>query len=214
MRQHGEHDTRINVSEAAGQVQTVVAAIEQQHTLPADSILAALTTLRRLRDELSQWEPQIIAAARDQGVSWAELAVALGLASRQAAERRYLRLRPTTNGAQTREERVEAERTKRAADRAVAAWARQNSGLLRQLASQISVLEGLSHLAQRQVDLVSLALAGDDASSLLTPLIDVYTHLHATHAGLARQIDSVINQTEELRRHTHEQRQSRERELT
>jgi len=56
-------------------------------------ILAALAGLRHLRDQLDEWEPLLIGAARANGASWAELAPALGVASRQAAERRYLRLR-------------------------------------------------------------------------------------------------------------------------
>jgi hypothetical protein len=174
-------------------------------TGPAD-LLAALTVLRHLRDELTAWEPRLITAARRQGVSWAELAPALGVTSRQAAERRYLRLHPSATGEQTGEERVQAERTKRAGNRAVAAWARQNSSALRQLAGQISALEGLSGAAQQHVDLVHQALADNDAATLLSPLADTQAHLEATHAGLAEQIKSVTDHTEQLRRHTHEQR--------
>ncbi|WP_130445308.1 hypothetical protein [Kribbella rubisoli] len=47
-----------------------------------------------MREWLAAWEPLLIGAAREQGVSWAELAPALGVASRQAAERRHLRLNP------------------------------------------------------------------------------------------------------------------------
>lgn len=168
---------------------------------PAD-LLAALTVLRHLRDELASWEPQLITAARDQGVSWADLAPALGVTSRQAAERRYLRLQPSATGEKTGEERVQAERTRRAGNRAVAAWARENSGALRRLAGQISALEGLGGPAQQRVDLVHRALADDDAAALLSPLADTQLHLQATHAGLAEQIRSVTEHTERLRRDT------------
>src|SRR5690242_3298882 len=57
--------------------------------------LTALALLRELRAELATWEPDLIDAARRQGASWEQLAPALGVASRQAAERRYLRLRPS-----------------------------------------------------------------------------------------------------------------------
>src|SRR5437763_16030294 len=60
--------------------------------------LAALTLLRHLREELAEWEPRLIAAAREHGASWIQLAPALGVASRQAAERRYLRPRPDRTG--------------------------------------------------------------------------------------------------------------------
>jgi len=36
---------------------------------------------------------ELIGAARAAGISWAELAPAMGVTSRQAAERRYLRVR-------------------------------------------------------------------------------------------------------------------------
>src|SRR5579859_5313903 len=57
--------------------------------------LVALALLRELRAQIAAWEPDLIDAARNRGASWAELAPALGVASRQAAERRYLRLRPS-----------------------------------------------------------------------------------------------------------------------
>ena len=114
-------------------------------------LLAALTALRELRDELAVWEPPLIAAARAAGVSWAELAPALGVSSRQAAERRFLRLQPSgTQDQRTGEERVRDERDRRAGDRAVAAWARHNSGTLRQLAGRISALQGLPAATQRR----------------------------------------------------------------
>src|SRR5690242_19779319 len=57
---------------------------------PVEHVLAALTLLRWLGAELCSWEPKLIAAARERGASWANVAPALGVASRQAAERRYL----------------------------------------------------------------------------------------------------------------------------
>ncbi|MGW5746727.1 HSP18 transcriptional regulator, partial [Amycolatopsis sp. NPDC003861] len=55
-----------------------------------DEVLAALSGLRLLREHLASWEPELITAARAAGASWVALAPALGVASRQAAERRYL----------------------------------------------------------------------------------------------------------------------------
>jgi hypothetical protein len=196
--------------EALALVHTVLAA-STAPTGPAaplepTHLLAALTVLRHLREELASWEPQLITAARQQGVSWVTLAPALGVTSRQAAERRYLRLRPAVTGEHTGEARVRAERDKRASDRAVAAWARQNSGSLRQLAGQISALEGLTAPAQRRVDIVQQALAGNDAATLLSPLADTQTHLEASHAGLAEQIKAVTEHTDQLRRDTHDHR--------
>ncbi|MGW3852971.1 HSP18 transcriptional regulator, partial [Streptomyces fagopyri] len=56
--------------------------------------LSALLMLREIREQLAGWESGLIETARRQGASWADLAGPLGVASRQAAERRYLRLRP------------------------------------------------------------------------------------------------------------------------
>jgi hypothetical protein len=171
-----------------------------------ESLLAALTVLRHLRQELASWEPQLIATARQHGTSWARLAPALGVTSRQAAERRYLRLQPSATGGSTGEGRVRATRDKRAGDRAVEAWARKNSTVLRQLAGQVSALDGLSGPARRHADLIGQALAGSDPATLLSPLADSQPHLRTTHAGLAKKIKSVMDQTEQLRRHTQHER--------
>lgn len=65
---------------------------------PADGpqpALAALVLLRELRTELAGWEAGLVETARAEGATWADLAHPMGVASRQAAENRYLRLRPT-----------------------------------------------------------------------------------------------------------------------
>lgn len=165
-------------------------------------VLAALIALRQIREQLAAWEPELIAAARERGVSWASLAPALGVTSRQAAERRYLRLRPSATGEPTGEARVRAERDKRAGERAVARWARQNSGSLRQLAGQVSALEDLTAPARKHVDVVQRALADDDPTTLLSPLADAQSHIAADHTALADQIRSVTEHTEQLRRDT------------
>ncbi|HET9142463.1 HSP18 transcriptional regulator [Actinophytocola sp.] len=173
---------------------------------PAD-LLAALTVLRSLRAELAAWEPRLITAARHLGISWATLAPALGVTSRQAAERRYLRLQPSATGEQTGEERVRAERTKRAGDRAVAAWARQNSSTLRQLAGQIGALQGLSGPAQHRVDQLTHALADNDPAALLTPLADTRDQLDDTHTDLANRVKSVTDHVDQLRHRVRDRRQ-------
>ena len=101
-------------------VEAVLGDVRKTDGFSAEDVLASLEVLRHLREELAGWEPELITAARDQGASWARIAPALGVTSRQAAERRYLRLRPTENGEKTGEQRVRAERDKRAGDRAVA----------------------------------------------------------------------------------------------
>jgi hypothetical protein len=58
----------------------------------ASGILSALARLREQRAELDLAERGLIESAREAGVGWARIASALGLASRQAAEQRLLRL--------------------------------------------------------------------------------------------------------------------------
>ena len=171
-------------------------------------VLAALVLLRHLREDLAAWEPELIAAARESGISWAALAPALGVTSRQAAERRYLRLRPSDSGESTGEERVRAERDRRAGERAVSQWARENSAPLRQLAGQVSALTGLSSTAQASVDLVQRALTEDDPATLLSPLADAQSHLEPSHPSLAQQIGDITERTEALRSDTRDRRRA------
>ena len=170
-------------------------------------LVAALTALRELRDELASWEPVLISAARSAGVSWADLAPAVGVSSRQAAERRFLRLRPSgARDPRTGEERVRDERDRRAGDRAVAAWARRNSGELRRLAGRVSAIEGLPAAAQRDIDVVQDALGGDDAAALVDPLAAAGTHLAGADAHLAELVRSVTDRVDRVRRDMHSQR--------
>lgn len=205
-----------SVSDATGAGAPAAAATGDGATEDGESgrtgeLLAALVVLRHLREEIAGWEPQLIAAARERGVSWANLAPAMGVTSRQAAERRYLRLRPAPGGEVTGEpltgeQRVQAERSRRAGDRAVARWARQNSASLRELAGQISALVGLASPAQYHVDRVQQALGDDDPAALLPPLADAHPHLAPSHAALAEQINTITAHTEHLRRDTQDRR--------
>ncbi|MGW1871566.1 type III effector protein [Streptomyces mauvecolor] len=164
----------------------------------ADQALAALLLLRELRDQLAGWEPGLIEAARAAGSSWAELAGPMGVASRQAAERRYLRVRPGAPGT-TGEQRVQATRSRRAADRTITAWARTNAGELRQLAGQITALTDLPTGARIPLARLTDALADNDAANLISPLTDTHTHLKANHPDLAARIDAITHHTEPLR---------------
>ncbi|MEU9255421.1 HSP18 transcriptional regulator [Streptomyces sp. NPDC048270] len=164
--------------------------------------LAALLMLREVREELAGWESGLIETARGAGASWAELAGPLGVASRQAAERRYLRLRPGTPGS-TGEERVQATRDTRAADRTVNAWARDNAADLRRLAAQITALTDLPADA---VGALHLALGHDDAARLVRPLTGARAHLGPEDAELAERIDTLTRHTEQLRQTAHGQR--------
>ncbi|MGW4568208.1 type III effector protein [Streptomyces sp. NPDC004561] len=170
---------------------------------PPDSAqaLSALLMLREVRQQLAGWEPGLIEAARSAGASWADLAAPLGVASRQAAERRYLRLRPGAADS-TGEERVRATRDQRAAERAVDVWARGNAGELRQIAGQIAALPDLPDSARPPVRRLAHALADNDAARLLAPLTETQPHLRDSHPELAERIDHLTHHTDRLRHHS------------
>lgn len=171
-------------------------------TVPArDPVLQALVALRELRALLDEWEPQLIGAARSAGVSWAELAPALGVASRQAAERRYLRLRRTDADAAgtTQDQRVQAVRDRRAGDRAVNAWARAHGADLRQLAGQVSALTDLGPAAQPSLDRLHQALGTDEPAALIPLLAATHQHLPEAHEGLAERVADVAHDTDRAR---------------
>ncbi|MFE5143851.1 HSP18 transcriptional regulator [Streptomyces fagopyri] len=166
--------------------------------------LAALLMLREVREQLAGWESGLIETARGEGASWAELAGPLGVASRQAAERRYLRLRPGAPGS-TGEQRVQSVRDTRAADRTVTAWARDNAADLRRLAAEVTALTGLPAEAADAVGALNQALGHDDAARLMSPLTDTRAHLRPQDADLAGRIDALIRHTEQLRQAPHGQ---------
>jgi hypothetical protein len=192
----------MDASDPAGALRRIHQAVEAARAGAADQdrLLSALAGLRVLREELARWEPELITAARAAGASWVALAPALGVASRQAAERRYLRLQPSNTGEKTGEARVDAERDRRAGDRAVADWARRNSVILRQLAGRVSALDGLGPAAQESADRLGAALGDDDPATLLPPLAAARPHLTGAHAGLAEQLGQISDETNRLRR--------------
>ena len=70
-------------------LRTLLAATQADDPGPA---LDALPLLRAVRDRIDATERALIESARTGGVSWATIAGALGLGTRQAAEQRFLRL--------------------------------------------------------------------------------------------------------------------------
>ena len=70
-------------------VLATVAAISDD----VQDLLSALRLLHGLREHLDDLERQLIESARDGKASWLQIAGSLGLATRQAAEQRWLRLR-------------------------------------------------------------------------------------------------------------------------
>lgn len=155
-----------------------------------EQALASLLLLRQVREQLAGWETGLIETARDAGASWADLAHPLGVASRQAAERRYLRNRPGPAGT-TGEQRVQATRERRAADRTAAAWARRNAADLRRIAGQITALTDLPAAAHHPLRQLHEALAHDDPAALVTPLNAARPHLTTTHPDLAARLDAL-----------------------
>src|SRR5690348_7537831 len=145
-----------------------VLSVARDPSADGAALIDALVLLRWAQEELAALEPELIAAARAAGLSWQQLAPALGVASRQAAERRYLRLIPATAGQRgsTRDDRVLAERDLRAGRRAIARWANDNTADLRRLAGQVTALTDLGADASGDLARLHEALADADASAL------------------------------------------------
>ncbi|MFF5446339.1 hypothetical protein [Streptomyces sp. NPDC012888] len=200
---------------AAAALDAIDRAVHEAHGPRADSpddaqdALAALILLREVRRQLASWESGLIETAREAGASWAELAGPLGVASRQAAERRYLRLRPGVEGS-TGEQRVQATRDHRAAQRSVDTWARENAAELRQLAGQVSALTGLDRPGSASIGRVRRALAGDDASRLLGPLAAAEPHVRPGRPDLADRIGALTRDTARVREASDRRRQGGE----
>jgi hypothetical protein len=93
----GDHCSPLHLVAAAAVVAATAARGTDSPGAPTGDVLDALVMLHWMQAELSAVEPALIAAARTAGASWQDLAPALGVASRQAAERRYLRLTPASS---------------------------------------------------------------------------------------------------------------------
>ncbi|MFD8596030.1 hypothetical protein ACFV1L_13590 [Kitasatospora sp. NPDC059646] len=172
-----------------------------------EQALAALVLLRELRTELAGWEAGLVETARQAGATWADLAHPMGVASRQAAENRYLRLKPAIGAphAATGAERVKAVRDRRAADRSVTAWARDNAAELRVLAARLTTtpLPPEAHSAQTAL---TAALAAPDPADLIQPLTAIRPHLDAHHTELATRLDTLTDHTARLRHDSNRRR--------
>jgi hypothetical protein len=151
----------------------------------------------------------MIDAARRAGASWQTLAHVLGVTSRQAAERRYLRLVPATadQAGSTREQRVQQVRDQRAGNRAVNDWANHNTADLRRLAAQITALGDLGAASGDDIAQLNHALADTDATALPAALARIRPHLD-THPALARRVDTVTAETTRIRQQTQHHRQN------
>lgn len=202
----GAHEADGELAVAGATVAAAMTAVAAGAPIGAPDLLAALARLHWMQAALTAIEPALIDAARSTGVSWHALAPVLGVASRQAAERRYLRLAPAGEAAAaTRDGRVRAERDRRAGQRAVTRWANDNTADLRALAGQITALDDLGDDATAPLRRLHEALAGPDASTLPALLADTQQHLNS-HPELANQIDSITAHTERLKHRTQQDR--------
>lgn len=185
---------------AVALVETVA---ERADAAPAE-LLDALVVLRRAQADLAALEPALVLAARAAGVSWQELAPALGVGSRQAAERRFLRSLNVTSESR-QDDRVRAERDRRAGQRAVDRWANDHTAHLRRLAVQVTALTDLGLGAEADVGRLHDALGEADATELPRLLAETQQHLGA-HPELAGRIDEVAADTDRVRRETQRRR--------
>lgn len=170
-------------------------------TLSPTDLLAALLVLRKLRDDFTVAEGHLIEAARKKDVTWARIAPALEVKSRQAAERRYLRLcgnAHDANPGRTQRERVENERDSRAGQRAKRQWVEDHAAEVRALALRLAAVAdrqgrtGLGRAIERGDVHAMFAETGNatlPAAVCLDghqELVDAITELHrgASRAGL------------------------------
>ncbi|MGW6488410.1 type III effector protein [Streptomyces sp. NPDC055056] len=192
--------------EVIAQVMRTARTADAESTADPERAAAALLLLREVREQLAHWEPALIEAAREAGASWADLAHPLGVSSRQAAERRYLRVRPGEAGT-TKEQRVQATRGRRAADRTVTSWANDHAASLRQLAGTITDLPDLV-TATDALTALRDALGDSDPAQLLGPLSEAGPHLRPAHADLADRVTDIDRHTDEMRQSEHRHRSS------
>jgi hypothetical protein len=207
MGETGDRDLRAALGLILGLADDAPAGVSEAQ--PREAALAGLIALRHLRNRLDAAEPQLIAAARAAGASWAELAPAMGVASRQAAERRYLRVRRSDHDdtTATADQRVTAERDRRAGTRAIADWARTNSADLRRLAGQITALTDLGPRARASLDRLHHALGTAEPAALLPLLLATHQHLRSRHADLADQITAISRDANQVRHATQQRRE-------
>jgi hypothetical protein len=100
---------------------------------------------------------------------------------------------------------VDAERDRRAGQRAISQWARDNGADLRQLAGQITALTNLDADARRSVDLLHRGLGQADPATLVQLLADTQRHL-AEHPALAERVDDLTHDVDRIRRAAQQRR--------
>ena len=101
-----------------------------------EDLLAALALVDEAREQLDNFELRLIRQSRQREISWTDIAVPLGMRTRQSAESRAMRLeRAAITADGTRD--VAQMRARRAADRDLEQWAVANEERLRAAAEAL-----------------------------------------------------------------------------
>ncbi|MGA4953773.1 hypothetical protein [Streptomyces lydicamycinicus] len=145
------------LSEVADKYDLVTRLIERQAVdeVSETDLLAALLVVRTLRDKLKLDEGRIIGAVRTKGVTWARVASALEMRTRQSAERRYLQLRTDLDDSYgdslNQADRVDYYRSQRDL-RAEVLWADQHRQEIVALARRLLSVPDLQQRADRSAN--------------------------------------------------------------
>ncbi|MFC5252222.1 hypothetical protein STRNI_001881 [Streptomyces nigrescens] len=148
------------LSEVAAKYDQVTRLIERHAADEATEtdLLAALLVIRTLRDKLQLDEGRIIGALRAKKVTWARVATALEMRTRQAAERRYLQLRTDLDDSYgdslNQADRVDYYRSQRDR-RAEALWADRHQDEIVALARRLLAIPDLQQRADRSANATS-----------------------------------------------------------
>ncbi|MFE3143379.1 hypothetical protein [Streptomyces scopuliridis] len=150
---------------------------EEVPRVPADDVLAALTMLDDARARLDALEHDLLRAARSRDASWATVAGALGLSTRQSAESRALRLERSRKAFSDGRD-VAAQRADRTRQRNADAWLVAHEERIRTVCGQIvDTTAAWPHLTSnplarvhRLAAALALAAAPADPADQLTEL--------------------------------------------
>ena len=99
----------------------------------------------------------------------------------------------------TGEQRVQAARDRRAGERAVTQWARNNAARLRRLAAQITALDDLDPATQESLDRILHALGNSDTATLLRHWPKPEQNSRTSHPTLAGQVADINVTADQLR---------------
>ena len=139
-----------------------------------EDLLAGLALIAEAREQIDGFELRMINEARKRGITWTDIAVPLGMRTRQSAESRAMRLqRASTTYGRTRD--VGKMRATLAGERALEQWAREAEPRLRAAAEKLvdsseawtkSDVEEPTALAAYLQHLAALLVAGAEGPAL------------------------------------------------